>query len=179
MISGYFPLFVMRHKIVNQTCSFTVVTVEQFNDQLLPHTGNSITINYYQTTVCCFVSFLKDDSYFNGRARMESSRKRRCLYRWTRKKLINLGYGVSELRRVQFNFCFLRWLAVGRNGVRYAAGWGRIRIKVNQPHYRPEVPRGFQEVKVPRLRDNRHMKVVSLTHRPLLPPGTTPGTHFC
>jgi len=27
-------------------------------------------------------------------------------------------------------------------------------IKKNQPHYRPEVPRGFQEVKVPRLRDN-------------------------
>jgi len=26
--------------------------------------------------------------------------------------------------------------------------------KVIQPHYRPEVPRGFQEVKVPRLRDN-------------------------
>ena len=25
--------------------------------------------------------------------------------------------------------------------------------KVNQSHYRPEVPRGFQEVKVPRLRD--------------------------
>jgi len=27
-------------------------------------------------------------------------------------------------------------------------------LKVNQSHYRPEVPRGFQEVKVPRLRDN-------------------------
>ena len=26
--------------------------------------------------------------------------------------------------------------------------------KINQSHYRPEVPRGFQEVKVPRLRDN-------------------------
>ena len=26
--------------------------------------------------------------------------------------------------------------------------------KVNQSHYRPEVPRGFQEVKVPRLHDN-------------------------
>jgi len=29
-----------------------------------------------------------------------------------------------------------------------------IKVKVNQSHYRPEVPRGFQEVKVPRLRDN-------------------------
>jgi hypothetical protein len=26
--------------------------------------------------------------------------------------------------------------------------------KVNQSHYRPEVPRGFQEVMVPRLRDS-------------------------
>jgi len=42
------------------------------------------------------------------------------------------------------------------------------------------VPRGFQEVKVPRLRDNGPDggKVVSLTHRPLLPPRKTPGTHF-
>jgi len=28
------------------------------------------------------------------------------------------------------------------------------RVKVNQSHYRPEVPTGFQEVKVSRLRDN-------------------------
>ena len=28
------------------------------------------------------------------------------------------------------------------------------KVKVNQSHYRPEVPRGFQEVKVPRLHDN-------------------------
>jgi len=30
----------------------------------------------------------------------------------------------------------------------------KVKKKVNQSHYRPEVPRGFQEVKVPRLRDN-------------------------
>jgi hypothetical protein len=29
-----------------------------------------------------------------------------------------------------------------------------VKVKVNQSHYRPEVPRGFQEVKVPRLHDN-------------------------
>jgi len=50
-------------------------------------------------------------------------------------------------------------------------------VTVNQSHYRPEVPRGFQEVKVPRLRDNG--KVVSLTHWPLLPPDNAPGTHLC
>jgi len=41
-----------------------------------------------------------------------------------------------------------------------------INIIVNQSHYRPEVPTGFQEVKVHRLRN----KVVSLTHRPLFTP---------
>jgi len=30
----------------------------------------------------------------------------------------------------------------------------KVKVKANQSHYRPEVPRGFQEVKVPRLRDN-------------------------
>jgi hypothetical protein len=29
-----------------------------------------------------------------------------------------------------------------------------LKVKVNQSHYRPEVARGFQEVKVPRLRDS-------------------------
>jgi len=29
-----------------------------------------------------------------------------------------------------------------------------LQQKVNESHYRPEVPRGFQEVKVPRLRDS-------------------------
>ena len=52
--------------------------------------------------------------------------------------------------------------------------------KANQSHYRPEVTKGFQEVKVPRLRHNcpGGGKVVSLTHRLLSSPGNTPGTHF-
>ena len=29
-----------------------------------------------------------------------------------------------------------------------------VKVKLNQSHYRPEVPRGSQKVKVPRLRDN-------------------------
>ena len=45
-------------------------------------------------------------------------------------------------------------------------------VKVNQSHCRPEVPRSFQEVKVPRLRDVAHngCKVVSLKHRLLFTP---------
>jgi len=57
-----------------------------------------------------------------------------------------------------------------------------IYTKVNQSHYRPEVPRGFQEVEAPRFHDNRHVKAVrlsALTHRPPLPRGNAPGTHFC
>jgi len=53
--------------------------------------------------------------------------------------------------------------------------------KVNQSRYRPELPRGFQEVKVPDYvtMSQNGGKVFSLKHRPLLPPGNAPGTHFC
>ena len=51
--------------------------------------------------------------------------------------------------------------------------------KVKQSHYRPgqvqRVP-GFPDF-VTKAQDGG--KVVSLTHRPPLPPGNTPGTHFC
>ena len=53
--------------------------------------------------------------------------------------------------------------------------------KKSSPVTGPEGPRGFQEVKVPIFCDNGTgwWYVVSLTHRPSLPPGNTPGTHFC
>jgi len=38
--------------------------------------------------------------------------------------------------------------------VEYLNSFGQKGKKVNQSRYTPEVPRGFQEVKVPRLRDN-------------------------
>ena len=34
------------------------------------------------------------------------------------------------------------------------AGSVSVKVKVKQSNYRPEVPRGFQEVKFPRLSDN-------------------------
>ena len=43
------------------------------------------------------------------------------------------------------------WGAAPQNGMLHTDNAGS---KVNQSHYRPEVPRGFQEVKVPRLCDN-------------------------
>ena len=57
---------------------------------------------------------------------------------------------------------------------------------VNQSHYRPKVkvkrcPEGSRKLRFPNYvtmaQDGG--KVVSLTHRPLLPPGNAPGTHFC
>jgi hypothetical protein len=55
-----------------------------------------------------------------------------------------------------------------------------IKVKVNSSVTGLEWPRGFQEVKVPRLTTAQDGgKVVSLTHRPPLPPGNTPGTLFC
>jgi len=50
------------------------------------------------------------------------------------------------------------------SAVRVVGTWYKVQIslryrssdqvKVNQSHYRPEVPRRFQEFKVPRLRDS-------------------------
>jgi len=44
-----------------------------------------------------------------------------------------------------------------------------------------ELPRGFQEVKVPDFMKTAQDggKIVILAHRPPLSPGNAPGTHFC
>ena len=61
----------------------------------------------------------------------------------------------------------------------------KIKTKSQQKKSSPvtslEWPRGFQEVMVPRLHDKAQDggKVVTLTHWPPLPPGNTPGIHFC
>ena len=56
-----------------------------------------------------------------------------------------------------------------------------VYVGVNQSHYRPVVPRGFQEIKVPNFMTTAQDggKVVSLPHRLLLPPGNTSGVHYC
>jgi len=54
--------------------------------------------------------------------------------------------------------------------------------KVKQSHYRPgQTQRVLRKLKFPDFVTTAHDggKVVSLTHRPPLPPGNTPGTHFC
>ena len=54
-----------------------------------------------------------------------------------------------------------------------------------QSHYRPGQawtgPEGSRKLKFPNFVTTAQDggKVVSLTHRPPLPPGNTPGTHFC
>ena len=55
-------------------------------------------------------------------------------------------------------------------------------LRYSSPVTGLEWPRGFQEVKVPRFFMTTAQgggKVVSLTHQPHLPPGNSPGTHFC
>ena len=60
--------------------------------------------------------------------------------------------------------------------------WDRHSGMLSFPATALDRPLVFQEVEAPEFLDNRHMKVVRLsipTHRPSLPPGRIPGTHFC
>jgi hypothetical protein len=56
-----------------------------------------------------------------------------------------------------------------------------VKVKVRQSRYRPgvaqRVPRKLRFPDFVTSQDGG--KVVSLTHRPPLPPGNTAGTHFC
>ena len=61
---------------------------------------------------------------------------------------------------------------------RYGQGKGKAKSVPLQPWSGPEVSRKLRLPDfVTTAQDGG--KVVSLTHRPLLPPGNTPGTHFC
>ena len=58
------------------------------------------------------------------------------------------------LNRVQDILVYLVMTEIGLFSFFETANKMEDEIKVNQSHYKPEVPRRFQEVKVPRLRDN-------------------------
>jgi len=57
-----------------------------------------------------------------------------------------------------------------------------VKVKVNQSRYRPGMAQRVPGSYVYHISWQRHREVVSLsilTHRPHLPPGNPPGTHFC
>ena len=56
----------------------------------------------------------------------------------------------------------------------------KVKVRVKQSRYSPGVAQRVPEVKVPNFMTTAQDggKVVSLMHRPPLPTGNTPGTHF-
>jgi hypothetical protein len=57
-----------------------------------------------------------------------------------------------------------------------------VKVKVKQSRYRPGVAQeGSRKLRFPGYMTTTQDggKFVSLTHRPPLPPGNAPGTHFC
>ena len=58
----------------------------------------------------------------------------------------------------------------------------KVKVKVKESHYRPgQAQRVLRKLRFPDYVTVAQDcgKVVSFTHRPPLPPGNTPGTHFC
>jgi len=56
------------------------------------------------------------------------------------------------------------------------------KVKLNQSHYSPGHPlsiSGCWDSQISRKSSHESGKVVNHTHRPILPPGNIPGTHFC
>jgi len=60
------------------------------------------------------------------------------------------------------------------------SGICKVKGKIS-PITGPRCPEGSRKLRFPDFVTMAQAggKVVSLTHRPLLPPGNTPGTHFC
>jgi len=75
----------------------------------------------------------------------------------TRLSLILKSYSVLQIllgRSKEYSKAIIRPRLRQTALLRIRSNTHHSEVKVNQSHYRPEVPRGFQEIKVPRLSDN-------------------------
>jgi hypothetical protein len=84
------------------------------------------------------------------------------------------GKDTPQLMEVQINT--ISDLFIFNNSIK------KSKQKVKQSHYKPDRPWEFQEVQAPRLQDNQHLKVVSLSAlhtRCFYTTGNIPVTHFC
>jgi len=92
--------------------------------------------------------------------------------------LKNVTHLVVILDETDFSFSLLQKFYVGEAFV-YSAS---LKCKVKQSRYRPgQAQRVLRKLRFPDFVTTAQDggKVISLTHRPPLPPGNTTGTHFC
>jgi hypothetical protein len=87
----------------------------------------------------------------------------------------DIGYCIMHyVKHLSVFVCLLICVCVQRSQYVHDVEW-------TNPITGLDRPSGLQEVEAPRFQDNRHVEVVRIspTHRPPLPPGDNPGTHFC
>jgi hypothetical protein len=113
-----------------------------------------ILVRFYSNFIFLNIYSIKPSNIYFSENLSNGSRSGPCLAKIDRTKVIVVfrNFANSPPPQKKLKFEIRKIIHFIRNKITLLIQ--NLMDKVNQSHYRPEVPRGFQEVKVPRLRDN-------------------------